>query len=355
MTKENSVTSSAKWLWKTNKNDLWYFPEEGVIESDNWTPYSDNEAAQIEASYQKKEKAAIFNDYRIDLSLFMHISNWNDKRERLVKRTSFETEPQANPGTQQPNQRLQSIPLLPLKSFGRWRDNYIDCILNDVWNYFHVNSSALQELNTLRRMVVAAAKGLEIEGDRQGKEAADELLSVKDGTLEQVTVKCAALYTRATFLSGKLNEFMRFDGEKEKPKFVKEKMKTLGPFALLLSEFPENGSETKITVYRSLCINEDMIEQYRESEQGRDDFVFPAFTSTSRNLSIAKLFGDRIILEIDIIPRYDAIDISPYSNFPEEEMLLRPYFTFRIQSCMYDNVSKKWIIHLQSISIDDEL
>ncbi|CAF0772556.1 unnamed protein product [Adineta ricciae] len=325
------------------------------MESDNWTPYSADETAQIEASFQKKEKAAIFNDYRIDLSLFMHISNWNDKRERMVKRTSFETEPQANPGTQQQNQRLQPTSLFPLKSFGRWRENYIDCFLFSICEYFHVSSSELQEPNTRRRMVVAAAKGLEIEGGRHGREMADELLSVKDGTFKQVTAKCAALYTRATFLFGKLNEFMRFDGEKEKPKFIREKIKTLGPFAFLLSEFPENGSETKITVYRSLCVNEDMIEEYRELEQTSDDFVFPAFTSTSRDLSIAKLFGDRVILEIDIIPRYDAIDISPYSNFPEKEMLLRPYFTFRIQSCMYDNVSEKWVIHLQSTSIDDEL
>ncbi|CAF0984490.1 unnamed protein product [Rotaria sordida] len=70
---------------------------------------------------------------------------------------------------------------------------------------------------------------------------ARELINIKDGTLEPVTEKCAYLYTKESFLYQKLNELMRFDGDREKSKILWAKVNTLGPFALLLSEIPEHG------------------------------------------------------------------------------------------------------------------
>ena len=84
-----------------------------------------------------------------------------------------------------------------------------------------------------------------------------------------------------------------------------------------------------------------MIDQYCESEENKD-YIFTAFTSTTRNLRLAEHYGGNVILPIDIIPQYDAADISRYSNFhEEEEMLLLAYFTFRIQACTFDIMTEK--------------
>ncbi|UJR11726.1 hypothetical protein I4U23_015907 [Adineta vaga] len=354
MAAQSFTTSPVMWMWKINKNDLWYFPKQNEIEDDNWHSYSDVETANIETSFRNKKQAAIFNDYRIDFVHFMHISNWNDKRERLVKRIPCATGLSTKKATQPENERFLPTPLLPMKSFAQWREDDIGCFLYDVSNHFNIHASSLQDPCIRRSLVEKAAIGLTSEGiDKKGETIVKELLSMKDGTLEQVTAKCAALYTSDSFVYRKLNEFMRLDGDKEKSKFLSTKVETLGPFALLLSAIPENRSEEKMTVYRSVLLDEDMIDRYRELEGGKD-FVFPAFTSTSRNQEIADIYDGNMILKIDIIPRYDAVDVSSYSKFPEEEMLLNAYFSFSIQSCTYDIVKERWIIHLQSSSIDKE-
>ncbi|CAF3569109.1 unnamed protein product [Rotaria socialis] len=204
-------------------------------------------------------------------------------------------------------------------------------------------------------MVEKAAEGLIIEGDEKSKEMAQELINVKDGTLEEVAKKCAFLYTKDGFFYRKLNECMRFDGDSEKSKIFWSKVNTFGPFALFLSAIPEHGSKDKMTVYRSANLSEDMIDQYREAEGSADHMTFPAFTSTTRNPVVAEIYDGNVLFKIDIIPYADPVDISSYSNFPdEEEMLLNSYFSFSIQSCIFDIITEKWTIHLQSFSVDNE-
>lgn len=355
MTAENSVPSVI-WVWKTNKNDPWYFPEKEEMVTDTWTSYSNIETAKLEKKYQEKAKEAIFNDYRIDFKHFVQISNWNEKRERLVKRIACKTRQQTNENGSQGNQRLLPTPLLPIKSFGEWGKNGPLCFLLDVMSYFDLNSSSLQNESIRRQMVEKAAEGLIIEGVENGQEMAQELISIKHGTLEQVGKKCAFLYTKENFLYRKINECMRFDGDPEKSKILWSKVNTLGPFALLLSAFPEHGSKDKMTVYRSVNLSEDMIDQYREVEGSTDHMVLPAFTSTSRNQALAEFYDGNVLFKIDIIPYHDAIDVSSYSNFTEEEeMLLNCYFSFSIQSCTFDIRNEKWTIHLQSFNVDNEL
>ncbi|CAM4807837.1 unnamed protein product [Rotaria magnacalcarata] len=330
--------SSVTWLWKTNKNDPWYFPEKEEIETDKWTSYSNIETVKIEEKYQEKATEVILNDYRIDFKHFVHISNWNGKRERLVKRVTCDIGPRKNQTESQRNEWLLPTPLPLTKSFGQWGKNGLRCFLLDVESCFNLRSSSLQHESIRRQMVEKAAEGLITEGDEKSKEMAQELINIKNGTLEEVAKKCAFLYTKESFLYRKLNE-----------------LSTFGSFALFLSALPEHGSKDKMTVYRSANLTEDMIDQYREAEGSADHMTFPAFTSTTRNSVVAEIYDGNVLFKIDIIPYADAVDVSSYSNFPdEEEMLLNSYFSFSIQSCIFDIITKKWTIHLQSFNVDDE-
>lgn len=346
--------SSVIWMWKINKNDPWYFPRENEFEETGWIPYTDAETAFIEEKFQEKVKAAIFNDYRIDFKHFMQISNWDNRRERMVKRRVPQIPAQTTQEAQPKNMRFSLNSLLPTKSFVRWDEHDLSYLLFGFSDNFDSASFSLQDPCTRQRLVEKAAKGLIIEGGGKGENMAQELLSVKNGTLEQVTQKCAALYTREGFLYRELNTFMRLDGDRETRQLLRTKLKTLRPFALLLCEIPPETSEEVMTVYRSVFLDDAMIEQYREWE-GTTDFVFPAFTSASRKMEVAEFYGGNVILMIDIKPRYDAVDISSSSQFPEEcEMLLNAYFSFRILACTYDIDRNKWTIHLQSIRICNE-
>ncbi len=142
---------------------------------------------------------------------------------------------------------------------------------------------------------------------------------------------------------------MRLDGDKEKYDFWYSKIPTFGPFAFLLNAMTEEyGSEKKTTVYRGATLTDELIQQYQNSDK-TNYLVFPAFTSTSRNPEVSEMFGGNTIFMIDIIPRKDAIDISSYSNNPdEEELLLHAYFEFRVKFCTFDNTKNKWIIYLES-------
>ncbi|CAF4576613.1 unnamed protein product, partial [Rotaria magnacalcarata] len=105
-----------------------------------------------------------------------------------------------------------------------------------------------------------------------------------------------------------------------------------------------NHSNEIIIVYRGLSIDSKQVnEEYKIGSQ----FLWPTFTSTSRNKDVADGFGD-YIFEIHAAEHdwtYRS-DISKYSACPEEEeVLFYPYSGFVVQNIIKDAK----IIQLQCI------
>jgi hypothetical protein len=145
-----------------------------------------------------------------------------------------------------------------------------------------------------------------------------------------------------------MNEWVRLTGNPQYESVWLTKVSIFGPFAYLLNYLKEwHDIKETITVYRGAMLPDDIIEQYRQ-QCGGSRIAFPAFTSTSQNQSKAEQFGN-VLFVIDIYSKWDAEDVSPYSEYThEEEELLNPNFSFHIRSSTFVNTENKWLFHLQA-------
>jgi hypothetical protein len=88
-------------------------------------------------------------------------------------------------------------------------------------------------------IVEKAALGITEEGKKIGKQSdaekiAKTLLEQKQLGMKEVWKCCANLYTSNSFLYKILNEVMRLIGSEEHEQIWRSKVRTLGPFSLLL-------------------------------------------------------------------------------------------------------------------------
>jgi hypothetical protein len=143
---------------------------------------------------------------------------------------------------------------------------------------------------------------------------------------------------------------MRLVTDKKYETMWKSKIPTYGPFVLLLTDHIWNSSNEITTVYRGTDLPEELIEQFRHPIKSRIHFRghrFLAFTSTTRNKTIAEFYAGNTLFHIKIHSQ-DGDDVSSHSKFPEEEYLLRAGFDFCIRSCIFAEDKNRWIVHLQS-------
>ncbi|UJR16697.1 hypothetical protein I4U23_003597 [Adineta vaga] len=97
----------------------------------------------------------------------------------------------------------------------------------------------------------------------------------------------------------------------------------------------ENLLQDSIKVYRNIELRPDFVQnEYKENQT----FLWPTFTSTSRNKDVASTFGN-YTFEIDAsLNDYTyRTDIGSYSQYPyEQEILFYPYSGFRIKRIYTD-------------------
>lgn len=331
-----------EWMWKSNINDL------SQSKQEEWHCYSDIETAIIEEAFQEKLSDVVLDDYHIDLKHFLQVSNTDENNRRPVKRTHH---------AQQEEERLRearfmSNPVLPSAPFRNPQLGF----LYATRKHFNIHHDPDDDPDTRRMLIESAAEGFIIEGKNLGKQKeaewlASQLINVKRGTAQEVWECCARLYCLESFLYKKMNEYMRLVGEKEQEDLWKNKVTIFGPFAFLLLWRDEGAysRNAKMTVYRGAYLSDDLIEQYRQkcaaTAKCQDQVQFPSFTSTSRNRLKAEQFGN--VLFVIEITEYKGRDVSSYSEYDEEEHLLVPGFLFYVQSCIFDKIKNKWIIHLQ--------
>jgi hypothetical protein len=346
-----------EWMWQSNENPFDMSQEEA-----QWTPYSDIENLVIEHAYQQKRAEVLLAEYHIKFAFLLQMSNSDEKRQRPVKRVTL----LGGNERRLRKERFLAEPLLPSKAFS---DTFCTCAFIDAaYGHFkYWDERNLEEYGADIRpcLVEKAAQGLIIEGkllgkEWEGKQMAELLLSYKDSPLEEVAQMCAYIYSLDSFVWRKLNEIMRLTQEEHYESFWRSKVPTLGLFACLLRDLggPPDDEDSLITVYRGCSLTEQAIvdwKRIREEHEKKGQTVtysffpyasFLAFTSTSRNREKAEFMGGNVLFVIEIYTLDDGTDISPYSQYDEEEFLLGPVFQFRVACCEYDDKTHKWIIRL---------
>ena len=344
------------WMWKENADPF-------ALEPEQWCQYSDIEMAIIEDAYQANLPEALLDDYHIDLVRFLQISNSDIRHQRPVQRR-LNTREKIKARKERFFSDCISPSIACTTNPGPWLAGIFCHTAMELFNISYYDQ--LKEDPDTRRMVIErAAEGLIIEGKKMGKQKeaewmAQQLLNVKDGTREVVWACCVRIFCKESFLYKKMNEVMRLVEETndQYEKLWRDKVKTFGPFALLLFDLGDWKSSHPMIVYRSANLSDDLIEQYHKTSTDANPYnrriCFPTFTSTSRNRAVAEFMDGNVLFEIQTgdgpTAAYNS-DVSLHSDFDEEEELIPPGALFIVQSCIFDTDKHKWQIQLRAIGI----
>ncbi|CAF3600737.1 unnamed protein product [Rotaria sp. Silwood1] len=333
-----------QWMWQSNSNP-W-----SKTEAARWSPYADIDNFIIEAAYSKNEEYVKLDGYVIDLKNKVQISRKNEKNQRPIQRTLANKEDK-----HMREDRFISDPIAPHRRAGA-EYGWVSPFIIEVRKYLELEPEQLPSKNkTIVPIIVEkAAAGIIEEGKTIGKPYEAEklsqiLLEQKDKDINQVWTCCAYLYSMESFLYKKLNETMRPIGNHEHEKIWQSKIRTLGPFCLLLWDNPFN---TKLTtgkvLFRVGKLTEKQISIYKDLAKNPEEYrSFQAFTSCSRDSHIAEKFPSANVLFIMEIAGAFCVDLKPISLYPEEEEeLITPGVCFTVKSYEFDATKKKHIIYL---------
>ena len=339
-----NASSRIEWMWNANADPF------STSESAEWRHYSDVENMIIEKAFSAGEPHALLDDYHIDFQLSLQISNTDINKQRQVERTVRDKNEK-----RLRMERFLPNPIAPDRPFGD-QYGFISPFIKEVVKYLNLTKEQLPSKDeTMVLMIVEkAALGIIEEGKKMGKQREAEcmanLLSEKKnkGTKE-VWKYCAHLYTLNSFLHKKLNEIMRLIGSEQHEEVWRDKVRTLGPFALLLWDNLSKSEmiEPKTILYRGAQLPDDLIALFKNdcSKDRKPWRTFQAFTSCSRNRNVAEMFGNVLfIMETRIAFTVDLRELSQYPD--EEEELLLPGISLMIDRVKFDEKDKKHLIYL---------
>ncbi|CAF1400740.1 unnamed protein product [Rotaria sp. Silwood1] len=343
-----------EWFWKSDDNPF------SNIESSQWNPYSDIENKIIEEAFTKLKKAyVILDDYHIDFEHRVQISNDDKSKQRPVKRVEMNRDE-----GHLREARFMPNPIVPASSFHDLvglRKVFIEAFME----FFDLKFEKDWEKRK-HEMVEKAILGILHEGQLTGKQReakwiVEQLEKVKDKTTKEIGKCCTYLYSLESFLYKILNHTMRLIGDKNHEKVWQSKIETLGPFAFLLYyylSYENLNRRTGKTVYRGVQLTNEMITEYKNVARSEDARrSFQAFTSCSLNREKAEQFGNVLfVLTAEKRSAYSTLnmDISSLSDYPEEEeVLIRPGRSFKIESVEFDKKKQKHVIYLTSISTSE--
>jgi hypothetical protein len=147
-----------------------------------------------------------------------------------------------------------------------------------------------------------------------------------------------------------MNETMRLIGDKEYEQDWRDKVRTWGPFCLLLWDNPSNYQATqKGTIfYRGTDLSDELISIFKEDCSIEDKPVrsFQSFTSCTRDRAVAEMFGN--VLFIMTVQHAFSVDLKPFSKYPdEEEELISPGVCFTVDRVEFDHHNNKYVIYLE--------
>ncbi|CAF2501878.1 unnamed protein product [Rotaria sp. Silwood2] len=330
------------------------------MESAQWNRFSDIENTIIEDAFTTLKKPyVILDDYHIDFEHQVQISNDDKSKQRPVKRAEMnKDEGRLREARFMPN------PIVPDSSFHDlvgFRKLFIDSFI-EFFDLKHVKDWEKRKHDILEKAML----GILHEGKLAGKQCeakwiVQQLEKVKDKTKKEIGECCIYLYSLESFLYKILNQTMRLIGDKNHENVWRSKVETLGPFAFLLYyylSYENLNQRTNTTVYRGAQLTDKMIAEYQYVAQSNDPRrSFQAFTSCSRSRAKAEQFGNALfVLNAENRISYSTLnmDISFLSAYPEEEeVLIRPGRSFKIESVTFEKTKKKHVIYLTLISTNE--
>ncbi|CAF1278283.1 unnamed protein product [Rotaria sordida] len=339
----NNSLKTVEWMWQSNPNPF------SKSERATWSHYSDLKNLIIEEAFQDKQPQAQLDDYFIDFKGNLQISNTDDHNQRPIKRVARKREDK-----HLREARFMDLPVSSGRSFGGqygWVSPFVIEVRRDL--KLEPDDLPSKKPNMIPMLVEKAACGIIEEGQSIGEKCEAEKLAKmlrekKNAGIEEVWKCCAYLYTLESFLYKTLNVAMRLVGGNEQEKVWRSKVRTLGPFCLLLWDDPFNTKlTTKKTLYRGATLTDEQIDAYTKMAEDDEAFgSFQAYTSCSRNRDKAEEFGNTLfIMEVLMAFIADLSSLSEYSA--EEEELVTPGVCFRVKSVKFDRKKNKYLIHLQ--------
>ena len=340
-TTSNSL-KTVEWMWKSNADPF-------SKEPPKWSHYSDVENMIIEKAYSTKQPRAILDDYYIDFNDNLQVSNQESYKQRPVKRVERKREDK-----HLREERFMDLPVGKGRSFGGqygWVSPFIIEVRRDLG--LQPDELPSKKPDMVPKLVEKAARGIVEEGkqirkQREAEKMADMLLKKKHKGIEEVWQCCGYLYSLESFLYKTLNAAMRLVGSKNDEKIWRSKVRTLGPFCLLLWDDPFNKTvRCDIELYRGATLTPEKIDTYKEMAKREDEYgSFQGFSSCSRNRSQAEEFGN-VLFIMKVLFAFIA-DLSKLSEYPnEEEELVTPGVCFRVHRVEFDRKKNKHMIYLE--------
>jgi hypothetical protein len=341
-TTSNSL-KHVEWMWQSNP-DPWL-----KSEPPKWNHYSDVENLMIEEAFSNKQSRAMLDGYYIDFKNNRQISNNDEYKQRPIKRVVRKREDK-----HLREERFMDLPVASGRSFGGqygWVSPFVVEVRRDLG--LQPDELPSKKPDMIPMLVEKAAQGIikegkHIEKQKEAEHLANMLREKKNMGMKEVWQCCAYLYSLESFLYKTLNATMRLVGSKEDEQVWRSKIRTLGPFCLLLWDDPFNKKvKTKTILYRGAKLKPEQIAAYEEIAKDQNEYrSFQAFTSCSRNRRKAKQFGNALFI-MEVLFAFIA-DLSPLSEYPkEEEELLTPGVCFRVQRVKFDRKTNKHFIYLQ--------
>jgi hypothetical protein len=343
-TSSSDPSTGVQWMWCSSADPF------SKSEPDDWHLYSDVENMIIEEASIAGKTHAMLDDYHIDLKRKVQISNNDTNKQRPVKRVLCNREDKCLR-----EERFMSNPVAPDRPFGD-QYGFISPFIKEIVKNLNLTKKQLPSKDeTVVPMVVEkAALGIIEEGkmigkQREAEKIAKHLMTKKKAGMKELWKCCAYLYSLESFLYKKLNEVMRLIGSKDHEEVWRSKVGTLGPFCLLLWDNPFSRKLTKpgTTLYRGAELSDDFIALFKKdcSKNQKSWHSFQAFTSCTRNSSVAERFGN--VLFIMKVRLAFSVDLSQLSKYPEEaEELLFPGVSFAIDKVESDKNKNKHLIYL---------
>ncbi|CAF2155148.1 unnamed protein product [Rotaria magnacalcarata] len=332
-----------EWMWKCNP-DPWL-----KSEPDKWSHFSDVENLIIEEAFTNKQTRALLDGYCIDFQDNMQVSNADSNKQRPVKRMVRKREDK-----DLREACFVDLPVSSGRSFGGqygWVSPFVIEVRRDLG--LEPEEVPSKKPDMIPMLVEKAARGIIEEGkylqkQKEAEHLANMLKAKKNEAMEEVWKCCAYLYSLESFLYKTLNATMRLVGDKEHEQVWRSKIRTLGPFCLLLWDDPLNKKLTmKKTLYRGADLKSEQIVKYEDLAKNSNEYrSLQAFTSCSRNRQKAEEFGNTLFI-MEILFAFIA-DLSPISEYTaEEEELITPGVCFRVKSVKFDRKTNKHLIHLE--------
>ncbi len=230
---------------------------------------------------------------------------------------------------------------------GDTKSKLFKLLFRNQMNDFHDGAENLDINNELQSLITALEReGIKLEKQEQSKILINELYTLIDATPDQIGHGCLHLYSMETFLYPQLNQFLREADH--------TKVEIYGSFVRLLCFYFNHSSSIEvhgIEVYRGMNLSSSVIDAYEEAAKSGTSYRWTGFSSTSKSRQFVKDFNTNTLFIMQLKKIYSrekkAIDISGYSQFPEEEeVLLKAGVEFTVEKVNYDNEKEKYYIYL---------